>query len=479
MKPLCAQRGAPWPLLASLAAATCLGALACQSPPSFSRLAIEDAALGPGLQHGFLLGTATAAHQIEGNNENDWTDWENGTWEDGNPRIARGERSGLATDSYRRFDEDLAAMKLLRANSYRFSVEWSRLEPEEGEWRDDVAAHYLSWATRLRAAGIEPMVTLHHFTLPRWVAARGGWANEETIGHFERFARRVGEALGAQVDLWCTLNEPNVQVIRGYLDGLWPPGVRDSQLAALAYAHLMRAHGRASRALRSSDLTDADGDGAATRIGLAHHVRIFQPATASSLDLAIADLTDDFFNEALPRAMATGRIQLSVPGQVAMDEPAPELEGATDYLGLNYYTRDFVRADLGSPTFSNLYVPRGRPTSDLGWDLYPEGLYLLLTRFAGFGWPLYVTENGIADAAGEARHHYLRAHVYAVQRATEAGVDVRGYFHWSLLDNFEWLDGFEPRFGLFTVDRSEGGSLRRSPTPAVESFRDIAARLPR
>ncbi len=444
---------------------------ACQARPPFSP--DDSADLGKGLPAGFLWGTATSAHQIEGGNVNDWSDWEAGKYPDGRPHIEDGSRSDLATDSWNRFDEDLALMKHLGANAYRFSVEWSRVSPSEGEWREDVVARYREWSMKLRGAGIEPMVTLHHFTLPRWVAERGGWEIDETVRHFAAFVSRLTKALAAEVDLWCTINEPNVLAHQGWLEGTWPPGKRSSKEMALVLARLLEAHAAATAELRASDTVDADGDGASARVGIAHHVRVFQPATDSTLDVAIAGLTDEFFNEAIVRAAKEGRVRLSVPGEIEIDREVPGLAGSFDWLGINYYTRDHVRADPSDPALSKQYVPDGRPTNDLGWDIYPEGLYLFLLRWAPLGWPLYVTENGIDDRQGDKRPGFLRAHVRAVERAVAEGADVRGYFHWSLLDNFEWAHGYAPRFGLYRVDFDDP-ERTRSETPAVKTFRAVA-----
>ena len=456
-----------------LAAAALAG---CDSRPSFSQGDIDRATLGSGLRAGFFLGAATAAHQVEGGNSNDWTDWENSAYPDGRPHINDGTVSGLGPDSWHHFDDDVAALKKLGANSYRLSVEWSRLEPNEGAWREDVADRYLAMMAQLRAAGIEPLVTVHHFTLPRWIAAKGGWANDDILPPFEAFAGRVATKLGAQVDFWCTVNEPTVIAAQAYIDGIWPPGEKSTRLGAEVLARVMEAHARAAKALRENDTADADGDGRATLIGIAHHVRIMQPATDSTLDTAVAGLTDDFANEAVVRSAKTGRIQLYSPGDFEIDREVPGLKGSFDYLGLNYYTRDTLRADLGNPKLSNTYVQRGRPTNDLGWDLYPEGLYIFLKRFSHYGWPIYVLENGISDSTGKERPAYLRSHFYALQKASDEGVDVRGYFHWSLIDNFEWAEGYKSRFGLFRVDY-DSPDKTRTPTPAVETFRDIARNL--
>jgi beta-glucosidase len=463
----------PRPLLLGLGLALLAG---CgEQRPSFEPEKVNATPLGKALPRGFLLGTSTASHQIEGGNENDWASWERASFPDGTPHIHDRSVSGPATDSWNRFDEDVTLMKRLGSNAYRFSVEWSRLEPVPGEWNAEAAARYRQWAQALRAQGIEPVVTLHHFTLPTWVAESGGWENPATLDAFERFAGHVAHLLGGEVDWWCTINEPNVYAVFGYMDGVWPPGKKDTKAMATVLANLIEAHARAARQLRTHDQMDADGDGKATLVGLAHHVRVFQPASGSTTDLAVAGLTDEFFNESVPNALRTGRISLSVPGSVSLQRDVPGLQGSIDYFGINYYSRDHVRQDA-SPSFSHKYVPRGRDTNDLGWELYPEGLYLFLKRYAALGLPLVVTENGMDDRTGERRPYYLRSHLYAVEQAVAAGADVRGYFHWSLLDNFEWAEGYEPRFGLFRVDRSIP-ELGRQATPAVETFREAARNL--
>jgi beta-glucosidase len=264
--------------------------------------------------------------------------------------------------------------------------------------------------------------------------------------------------------------------VLGYLDGEWPPGKKDTKAMAQVLSQLIEAHARAARQLRLKDTVDVDGDGHATRIGLAHHVRVFQPASGTTADTAVAALTDAFFNESVPEAIRTGRIRLSVPGQVSIDREVPDLKGSIDYFGINYYTRDYVRQYLGEPALSRQYVPRGRERNDLGWELYPEGLYLFLMRYAELGLPLIVTENGMADTTGERRPYFLQSHLYAVEQALARGADVRGYFHWSLLDNFEWAEGYEPKFGLFSVDLSSPEKTR-TETPAVATFQEIARNL--
>lgn len=462
--------GLAWLVLAALQ-------LSCEPRPAFTRAAIDAAPILAHAPAGFLLGAATSAHQIEGGLDNDWTEWERGAFPDGRPHIVDGSVSGRAADSWNLWEEDVRALRHLGANAYRVGIEWARLEPTEGAWDEAAAARYRELLGALRASGIEPMVTLYHFTLPRWVSSRGGWAGwDGAPAALERFAERAGAAFGDLVDTWCTMNEPNVLAVKGYVQGQWPPGEQDQKRMAAAFRGLLRAHGLAAAALRRTDGIDADGDGAATWIGLAHHVAAFEQASWSPLDGVITGLTDAFFNDAVVTALRTGRIRVSVPGAVELDEPFAPLLGSIDWLGINYYTRHHVRADLSDPSLSRQFVPEGRARNDLGWEIHPEGLYRFLLRYSRQGWPLIVTENGIADASGAERPRFLRAHLYAVDRARVDGADVRGYFHWSLVDNFEWAEGYTAPFGLFRVDFSDPERVRR-PTEAVEVFREAARAL--
>lgn len=454
-----------------------LALVGCQASTNLDDVP-ADATVGGGLPKGFLWGAATAGMTVEGGLTDTFTEWEKGTYPDGKPHIKDDQRSTVATDSWNRFDEDLAVIEALGSNVYRFSLEWSRLEPRQGEWNAPAMARYREWCARLRAKGIRPLVTIQHFTLPVWVAEQGGFENEATIPLIEAFTRRAVAELAGEVDWYVTVNEPNVLAVQGYLDGVFPPGkVADTVTQTRVIATMLKAHAKMAAAIREVDTLDADGDGFATRVSLAHHVRYFQPASHDVLDTAIAGLTDDYANEAIPRALKTGRIFLDVPGAITLDEQVPGLAGSVDYLGINYYTRDMVRADLGSASLSQLTYRPNRQLNDLGWDLYPDGLYSFLVRFSAYGWPIVITENGIPDTAGTQRTKYLVQHVAAIERAVRDGATVAGYVHWALIDNFEPIEGFHARFGLYSVDTT--GSLKRTPTESAAVFKAIGDRVPR
>jgi beta-glucosidase len=417
---------------------------------------------GP-LPKGFLWGTATSAHQIEGGNTNDWTRFEAqaGT-------IERGETSAVSADHWNRMAEDVALMRSIRANAYRFSIEWSRLEPVEGAWNEEAWARYGDLVRQLREAGITPAVTLLHFTLPLWLAERGGIAASDFPDRFGRFAAEAGRRLGPHVDLWITLNEPNVQMFMGYVFGAWPPQKKSSAEAPQAFAGMLRAHAAAAAALRAAD--------PGAKVGVANNLMLLEPRSRLMPgDWLGARLVDRLWNWPFPDAVRDGHARLRLP-DAALDEPIAGLVGSTDFFGLNYYFRYHVRLAPGAPE-GVVLTPGPGLRSELGGpqpvgDSPPEALYLLMREaWKRYRLPIYITEGGIADAAGTLRGPLIRGQVEAIQRARAEGIRVDGYFHWTLVDNFEWEKGYRPRFGLFHLDRQ---TLARTPAGGADVFAALA-----
>jgi beta-glucosidase len=403
----------------------------------------------------FLWGVATSAYQIEGGIAgNDWADWERLPG-----KVRGGACSGEACGSWERWERDLDRIQALGLNAYRFSLEWSRVEPEEGRFDEAALARYRDILTGCRARGITPMLTLHHFTNPRWFLARGGWEERANLPSFERYARVAGERFGDLVDLWITINEPEVYGFYAYDAGIFPPGIRDRARALRVIANLLEAHGLASQALRAADRVDADGDGHAVLVGAAKHWVLLEPRNRwSALDRIAAVAQHRVFNVAVARALAGGLIDLWIPGVPAVKRRVDALEGASDFLGVNYYTRWQVGIGGSEP----MSARPGAVKNDLGWEILPEGLEVALRACARFHVPLMVTENGIADAADRWRPDFIRASLAALDRARAAGADVRGYFHWSLMDNFEWQEAYEGKFGLYALDQAGGTGERPS-----------------
>ncbi len=416
----------------------------------------------------FFWGAGTSAHQVEGGNDrNDWWDWEQLPG-----KIRDGDRSGAACLHWDRYEEDLDLLRSLGLDAYRFSIEWSRIEPEPGRYDEGAIEHYRRVLIACRTRGIAPMVTLHHFTNPRWFSALGGWEVARNLPHFARFARLAGERYGDLVDVWVTINEPEVLAFHAYDEGAWPPGVKDRARALGVIANLLEAHALASVALRETDRVDADGDGIPALIGVAKHWVLLEPLHPWwPFEHVSAAIQHGVFNVAVARALRGDPIHLAIPGIRPVRRQVDALRGSSDFIGVNYYTRWMVSLFGKEPRQAR----PGAPVSDLGWEVYPEGLERALMECAAFGLPLIVTENGIADASDRIRPGFIRESLAAVDRARARGADVRGYFHWSLFDNFEWNDGYHGRFGLFAIDFAKA-DRPRSPRQSARVYADEVAR---
>lgn len=414
----------------------------------------------------FLWGVAAAAHQVEGdNNNNNWSRWETETGPDGKPRIKDGHKAGLACDHYNRFREDIGLMVELGVQSYRLSLEWSRIEPRPGAWDTDAIAHYHEVIDAVIAAGLTPMVTLHHFTHPLWFEELGSFEKEENLGHIVRFTERMFQEFGAKVRWWCTLNEPEVLASQGWFAGIFPPGKKDPQLTAVVLSNLMRAHGRMYRAIKAMP------GGHDAEVGLVKDIFQFDADRRWHLgDAAVANVLDLVMNESILEALHTGRFALKVPGLMSLDVSVVEAAGSLDFIGLNYYSHYRVRfkADLAEP-FTLRQRPDERQT-DMPYPVYPEGLYRALQRIGRLKVPVLITENGVADAADTLRDDFIRRYLYAVHRARQDGVDVRGFYYWSLMDNFEWAEGWHMKFGLYEMDPE---TRERKLRPGSRVFSEI------
>jgi beta-glucosidase len=414
---------------------------------------------------GFKWCVATAAHQIEGGNtESDWWDWEHLPG-----KIKRGEISGPACDHWNRLEEDVALIRKLGVKQYRFSIEWAKIEPVQGRWDMEAVNHYRHEIALLEASGIEPMITLHHFTLPRWVRAQGGWSWNGSVDAFARYARFAYSKVAPGTRDWITINEPMVHLLGGYAVGLTPPGVHDMNAVVAPYKGLLRAHAAAYRALHS----ESEKLQRPIRVGIAHHLRVFDPDEKHNFlqKFTVAKM-DAAFNWSFGQACETGRLQVSVPGMINVDELIPEVAQTQDFIGVNYYSRDMISFSLTPPFGVQVLVNDHGPRNDLGWEIYPEGFYRVLKSAAAHfpGKPILITENGTADAADAFRPKFLTDHLAQLHRAISEGVPVEGYCHWSLMDNFEWIEGFAPRFGLYAVDYA---TQKRTARPSAKAFAKI------
>ena len=413
---------------------------------------------------GFLWGAATASYQIEGSPLADGAGpgiWHRFSHTPG--RTANGATGDVACDHYRRYKEDVAIMRDIGLKAYRFGIAWTRIFPE-GKGRVNQAGldFYSRLLDELHAAGIQPLVTLYHWDLPAALDDLGGWLNRDVASWFADYATTVYRALDDRVPMWVTLNEPWVVTDGGYLHGELAPGHRNHFEAPIASHNLMRAHGAALAAYRAIGKH---------QIGTVVNLEPKYPASQSADDLAATRRADAYMNQQYLDPLFRG----SYPDEVRemFGEAWPmfpssdfdQIRQPIDFLGINYYKRAVTRHDPRQVIERASHVPQPDAIrTTLDWELYPEGLTDILVwvkeRYGDL--PLYVTENGAAfydppSAIGDVvddplRVHYLRTHIGAVAEAIRRGVDMRGYFVWSLLDNYEWSHGYSKRFGIVHVD---------------------------
>lgn len=415
--------------------------------------------------NGFLWGTASSSHQCEGGNTNNqWFRWE----QEGH--ILSGEKSEQACNWWQQAERDFSLAEQMENNALRLSLEWSRIEPAEGHWDTTALERYRVMLTDLHHRHIKPVVTLHHFSEPLWFAERGGFAKSENIRYFVRFVTYVVERLRDLCDFWVTLNEPNIYAYLGYLYGEFPPGRRELPVALLVLRNMFQGHVEAFYAIRR---LQPEG-----QIGYCLHYRLFDPARAISLlDQSAAYVQNTFFNWSPLQAAETGHF--TYPTGLLL----PSIPGATgtrDYHGVNYYTRDLVRFDPALPAsgFGRRFTRPGCTRNDPGLDenfgeIYPLGLYRVLRevyRRTRGNKPLYVTENGFSDGIDDRRPGAILEHLAMLHRAIQDGIPVKGYFHWTLVDNFEWNNGWYVRFGLIEIDPT---TQERIPRRSASMYGEI------
>ena len=384
---------------------------------------------------GFLWGTATSAYQVEGGNAG--SDWWAFTCRGQSPA-----RCGEMADHYRRWRSDVGLQQRLHQTASRLSLEWSRLEPRPGEYDSAAVRHYRAELTALRAAGITPVVTPHHFSNPAWLAAQGGWARGQAVEPFRRYVAFCVERFGDLVPMWVTVNEPLVYATQAYVLGNWPPHWRSHLRALRVYLNLAEAHRVAYRVIHRGYRQHG---WRRPQVGIACSAVSLYPYARHSflawLFILVADWlwNHSFFTLTRPRTH--------------------------DFIGVNYY----FHYRLWRPRFDPIRFflearTEHREMSSVGWEVYPQGIFDVLLDLRKYRRPIYVTENGIATTNESKRSRYLIAYLKEVYHAIQAGVDVRGYFYWSLVDNYEWEKGLHPRFGLAGVNYR---SQRRTPRPAA------------
>lgn len=384
---------------------------------------------------GFYWGTATSAHQVEGGLINDWSEWEKSerrlAYLKGKNLDPLEYQSGLAANSWEHLEDDITCIKELNNNAYRFSLDWSRIEAEEGKFNEAVIEKYHSFIKRLKEENIEPFVTLWHWPVPLWLRDKGGWENKNIVSYFERFTKKIVESF-PEVKFWLTLNEPNVYAGKSYLEGSWPPEKKNPFSYFRVTHNLIKAHKAAYTLIKKIKPS--------SQVGIVSNLIDFDSA-GGPINNFLAMLAHWLWNDYFLK----------------------RIKNHNDIIGVNFYFHN--RVNYGFSKNKNEKV------SDMGWELYPQSIKAVLLSIKKYNKPMYITENGLADNKDVNRAWYITEVLRSLAEAIQEGADVRGYFHWSLLDNFEWAEGFGMKFGLFSIDRK---TWKRIARPSTKVYAEIA-----
>jgi len=400
---------------------------------------------------GFYFGAATSSHQVEGNCDNDWSMWEknnaerlaaefisnkNGLFDKFYDAGSNPENyiSGNTVDHYSRFEEDFTLAENIGLNAYRFSIEWSRIEPADGKWDEKEIEHYIKVIKELRKKNIEPFVTIWHWPLPVWLSDNGGIMNPCFINYFSRYVSKLAESFADVVSFYITINEPEIYSLNSYMLGKWPPEKRGIINYYRAMKILIKVHNEAYKKIKEKNRSASAG-----------------PAC----NMSYFESGGGIINNLLARiACYTWNMFFII-----------RVKSYSDFIGLNYYFHNRIRYGLNKNVNERI--------SDMGWELYPSGINHILDKLKKLNLPVYITENGLADENDLHRGWLIKETLKEIYNAMQNGADVRGYFYWSLLDNFEWDKGFWPKFGLISVDRR---TMKRTLRDSAYVYRDIIKR---
>jgi len=369
---------------------------------------------------GFLWGSATSAYQVEGGIENS-------DWSDEFP-------AGRACNHYNLYEKDFDLLKKLSQNAHRLSIEWSMIEPEEGKFDEKEIEHYRKVLSALKKRNIKAMLTLHHFTNPLWLAEIGSWENPNVVFYFSRFAKRIFSEYFDFVDFWITINEPLFYASNCYLDGIWPP----KKKSFISFLKVVKNQ-------------------------IICHKKIFEYFHKIKKDVKVGIIKNDIYFEPFDLKSNFDNFNVSINRYFWNEFFLNRIRNYLDFIGLNYYSHLKIK-------FPSQNKNENKVVSDIGWEIYPEGIYQVLKELKKYGKPVYITENGLADARDNKRLDFIKEHLFWIHKAIQEDVDVKGYFHWSLMDNFEWEKGFEPRFGLIEIDYK---TLERKLRPSAKFYAKI------
>jgi beta-glucosidase len=406
----------------------------------------------------FLWGTATSSYQNEGYSDNsNWWKWENTP-----DKILNGQKSGAACDWWGgKWKEDFNRAESTFQNAHRLSIEWSRVQPEENRWDESAIEHYRQMLKGLVELGMSPMITLHHFSDPLWLSEAGGWENPKAYEHFAAFVSKIVDALKEFCSTWITINEPNVYVTMGYIDGVFPPGKSDMQAAFTVMLNLVKGHAKAYEIIHGLQQN--------AQVGIATNYRAFIPSLSwNPLDHMIANIISKNFNYAFNNAISIGKLNFAFK-----KTGISAAKNTQDFIGVNYYTADSIRFNVFK--YKKLFFDTTFPlNSEISENKFianvPGGMSSAIHWARKFNIPIYITENGIEDSTDRLRPAYILEHLLKIWKSTNYMVPIKGYFYWTLVDNFEWERGWTQKFGLWGIDPSTQMRFRRK---SVDLYAEI------
>ncbi|MCB0284556.1 MAG: family 1 glycosylhydrolase [Calditrichaeota bacterium] len=407
----------------------------------------------------FLWGAATSAFQSEGHIKNDMLEWE----KKGHFRKnGKDPVYGNASDHWHHWREDFDLLAEYGLNAYRFSVEWARIVPEPGKIDEKALDQYKQMVDYLLKKNITPMLTFHHFTHPSWFHEISPWHTNEALVQFTFFVDAVMQKLGKYVDFYITLNEPLVWALAAYGDGVFPPGKKDLNLMMQVVYNLLLAHKSAYSIVKKYNPK--------ARVGIAKNIIFFQAKNRMNpVSVLLKSFVEHFFNDMLFKAFGRNKLEINLPFFLTFNQKI-DLKDSIDFWGINYYYRMFIRCKLDKHLPFEMFFENksGFGLSDMGWEIYPPGLTYALKKAAASGKEIYITENGIATDNDNKREKYLELHLEQIQKVINNGLNLKGYFYWSLLDNYEWIEGTNARFGLIEVDYAQ--KFARKAKPSLQFF---------
>ncbi len=425
---------------------------------------------------GFLWSTGEDPYQHEGGNTN--TDWHR--WEQQIPSpIANGDTCGACIDFYNRYEEDFSLAKADGQNAHRIGIEWSRVEPEPGIYDEEAWEHYGQMLQSLQDKGFTIFLNLWHFTLPVWASDMGGFESDQVLQRWEAYVQQCARRFGKQVHYWSTMIDAQIYALAGYATDRIPPCVNDMERGIRMYRTLIHAHGKAYKILKKEAEVPEDAPNKSASVGMIYFFYHYEPKGVL-LDRLVYKQMDRIFNWNMLDALYSGTIDINVLFGPTVREHNKDFADSLDWIGVNYYTRQLISFNPLKPGFINYTDVKKYETTDMDWEIYPEGLYRLCKKLEKRypGVPLFIAESGLADESDRKRPQFILDHLAWVHKLIEENCPVFGFTYWSITDNWEWAEGFWPKFGLYEVNRE---TFERRPRKSATLFRFIATnnRLPR